>query len=269
MIKPAKILIGTPTANGDLCVDYCNTVSDLYINFRKKFPQVTFETRFFETYDLRLVRNCYASMVLNDPSFTHLLFFDSDMGFFPTLLEKMLEADVPVVGTVSPKRSFDDALVFKLAKQLKDIRIAEIAANDYIPESHAYTVAYDEDGETPIAVKHEGSLVTVERGGTGIILIHRSVFERMRDELPDDYEPLAPPNAQLYGVTGGYLRCFDAAQSAAGRTLGEDYAFSQRWVHDLGGKIHLVFDEVIFHVGERRNIGNAAVRYGFRRTKRV
>lgn len=261
-MRPAHILIGTPTANGDLCVEYCETIVQLLGDFRDRYPEVTFDVRFIETYDLRVVRNAYASMVLNDPRYTHLLFFDSDMGFFPSLIEKMLAADKPVVGVVSPKRGIDEKKVAALSKRFKDIRIVEIAANDYIPEKSAYTIGYAEDGETPVHVAHEGSYLTVKRCGTGIMLIHRSVLEAFRDRIPEDYDPVAPPLAAAYGVEGGYLRCFDAVASNRGTTLGEDYAFSDRWVKRLGGIIHLVFDEIIFHVGERRTIGNAAVKYG-------
>jgi hypothetical protein len=268
-MKPARILVGTPTANGDLCVEYCETIVQLLQHFGDNRPDVTFDVRFYETFDLRLVRNVYASHVLNDPSFTHLLFFDSDMGFFPSLLEKMLAAGKPVVGVVSPKRSLEQPRVAELARRYKDIRIAEIAANDYIPEKSAYPVGYLEDGETPAYVKHDGSLIPVGRCGTGIMLIHRSVFETMRATFPDDWDAVAPPAARPYGVTGGYLRCFDAVTNAKGTTLGEDYAFSQRWVARLKGEIHLVFDEVIFHVGDRRTIGNAAIRYANRRAGKV
>jgi hypothetical protein len=260
-MQPARILIATPTAYGDVCAEFCEAITNLKATFAERYPQVSFELRFLETFDLRLVRNAYASMVLDDPGFTHLLFFDSDMGFFPSLIEKMLEANRPVVGVVSPKRSLENAEVHAMARRFKDIRVAEIAANGYIPEKTAYTVAYAEDGVTPIRIKFDGSLLPVNRCGTGILLIERRVFERFRDEIPDDYLPVAPEAVRRYGVTGGYLKCFDARATQSGVTLGEDFAFAHRWVYQLGGEIHLVFDEFIFHVGDRRTIGNAAVRY--------
>lgn len=267
-MKPARILIATPTANGELCTEYCETIVQLTTDFAHRFPAVRFDLRFHETYDLRLVRNVYASEVLNDPGLTHLLFFDSDMGFFPSLVEKMLRSQKPVVGVVSPKRSLDTQALGAMARRFDDIRIAEIAANDYIPDASAMPIGYDGDGR-PAYVKHEGSLMPVGRCGTGIMLIERAVFERLRDALPEDYDEAAPPATRAYGLTGGYLRCFDALQSKGGTTLGEDYAFSQRWVKRLGGEIHLVFDEVIFHVGDRRMVGNAAVRYGYRRKMKL
>lgn len=263
MLK-TRILIGTPTAEGDLCPEFCETIVLLKDHFADNRPSVTFDLRFHETFDLRLVRNVYASEVLNDPSISHLLFFDSDMGFFPTLIEKMLAADKPVVGVVSPKRSLDVKAVAAMARRFDDIRICEIAGNEYIPDSSAIPIGYDETGQ-PAYVKHEGSLIPVKRCGTGILLIRRDVFERMRTELPDDYDPIAPPAARAYGVTGGYLRCFDAVSATNGTTLGEDYAFSERWVRMLGGEIHLVYDEVIFHVGARHTVGSAALRFALRR----
>ena len=260
-MAPAHILIATPTAYGDVCAEFCEAITDLKLKFAEQYPDVTFELKFLETFDLRLVRNAYASLVLADKRYTHLLFFDSDMGFFPTLIEKMLAADKPVVGVVSPKRGLDLAEVHAMSRKVKNIRIAEIIANGYIPEKTAYTVAYAEDGITPIRIKFEGSLLPVNRCGTGILLIKREVFERFRDEIPGDFLPEAPEAVRRYGVTTGYLRCFDAAATTSGVTLGEDFAFAHRWVFQLKGQIHLVFDEFIFHIGDRKTIGNAAVRY--------
>jgi len=262
-MQPARILIATPTADGGLCTEYCETVVQLISHFAERHPEVRFDLRFHETHDLRLVRNAYASEVLNDPGLTHLLFFDSDMGFYPPLVEKMLASGKPVVGVVSPKRSLDIVKVAEMARRFDDVRICEIAGNDYIPDPSAFPVGYDETG-APAYVRHQGSLIPIGRCGTGIMLIARAVFERMRDELPEDYDPEAPAAARAYGVDGGYLRCFDAVASGGGTTLGEDYAFSQRWVKRLGGEIHLVFDEIIFHVGDRRTVGNAALRYALR-----
>ncbi len=263
-----KILIGTPTADGDLCPEFCETIVLLKSHFAEHHPSVELDVRFHETFDLRLVRNVYASEVLNDPSISHLLFFDSDMGFFPTLLEKMLGARKDVVGVVSPKRSLDPVKVGAMARRFNDVRVCEIAANDYIPDTSAIPVGYDVAGN-PAYVKHEGSLIPVKRCGTGILLIRRAVFERMTREIPEDVDALAPPAARAYGLTGRYLRCFDAVASANGTTLGEDYAFSQRWVQRMGGEIHLVYDEVIFHVGGRPTVGNAAIRYAYRRKAKL
>lgn len=267
-LPPARILIATPTANGDLCAEYCETIVQLLDVFGREHPQVTFDVRFVETFDLRLVRNAYASMVLNDPAYTHLLFFDSDMGFFPTLVEKMLASGKPVVGVVSPMRNLDNAVVADMARRFKDIRIADIAANKYIPDKTAFTIGYDEAGK-PAKLVHAGSIAPVSRCGTGIMLMHRSVFETLRDRLPEIYDAEAPEGARAYGVTGGYLRCFDAVASKAGLTLGEDYAFSNRWVERCGGEIHLVIDEVVFHVGERSTVGNARIKWEYRRQGRV
>jgi hypothetical protein len=260
-----RILIATPTAHGDVCAEFCETITSLVTHFA---GGIAFDLRCIETHDLRLVRNVYASLVLADPNITHLLFFDSDMGFMPTLLEKMLAAQKPVVGVVSPARAIDPKAFALAARRVKDARAAEIVANVYIPERSAFRIGYAEDGVTPVHVAHEGSLMPVSRCGTGILLIRRAVFEELRDALPGDYDAVSPQAAAAYGLTGGYLRCFDAVSGDDGTTLGEDLAFASRWIKTLGHDIHLVFDEVIFHVGDRRTTGKAAIRRAYRLSER-
>ncbi|WP_181707480.1 hypothetical protein [Chthonobacter rhizosphaerae] len=260
-----RILIATPTANGEVCADYCATVVQLKDHFAAHRPDVAFDVDFIETYDLRLVRNVFASKVLNDSSISHLLFFDSDMGFFPGLVEKMLDSGKPVVGVVSPARALKGPAFVDMARRFADVRIVEICANEYIPNKEAFRVGVDrEDGSTPVLVAHEGSLAPVSRCGTGILLIHRSVFETLADRLPDIVDRDAPRAAAAMGLSGAYLRCFDPVPDVGPVTLGEDYAFCRRWT-DCGGEIFVVIDEFVFHVGPARQPGKGSARYKYRR----
>ncbi|WP_075215625.1 hypothetical protein [Mongoliimonas terrestris] len=264
-MAPARILIATPTANGDLCADYCSSVLQLIETYAVRRPDVRFELDFIETFDLRLVRNIFASRVLNDPTFTHLFFLDSDMGFFPPLMDKMLDSGKPVVGAVYPARSLKGDLVVKMARRFNDMRIVEIASNEYIPNKDAFRIGVDaEDGTTPRLVDHEGSFAPVSRCGTGALLIERIVLETMRDTLPDIHDRTAPAVVRAMGLDGSYIRCFDAVPNTGTVTLGEDYAFCHRWLQ-CGGSLSVVIDEFIHHVGPARRAGKASARMKVRR----
>ena len=54
------------------------------------------------------------------PSYTHLLFIDSDMGYAPTLIDKMINFDKPLTGCVYPKRGFDYSLFHTVSREISD-----------------------------------------------------------------------------------------------------------------------------------------------------
>ena len=77
--RAMKILIGTPTYGESVTTTYFDSVMWMLQHFQAKHPHIRFEHRFQPCGMLAMVRNYFASRVLNDESFTHLLFIDSDM----------------------------------------------------------------------------------------------------------------------------------------------------------------------------------------------
>jgi len=99
-----KILIGTPAYGETVTTTYCETLFWLFDHFHANHPHCKLEHKFLSLALLPHIRNYFASRVLNDKSYTHLLFIDADMGFAPSLIEHMIAADKPVVGCICPKR---------------------------------------------------------------------------------------------------------------------------------------------------------------------
>ena len=97
-----KILIGTPAAGEMVTTTYCESLFWLFDHFRTNHPDIRLDHKFTSLALLPYMRNFFASRVLNDPTFTHLLFIDSDMGFSPTMVEHMIALDKPVVGCIYP-----------------------------------------------------------------------------------------------------------------------------------------------------------------------
>ena len=96
-----KIMIATPAYGGEVTTTYCDALLWLYDHFREKHPHIRFQHKFLSLSVLPFMRNLYASLVMQDESYTHLLFVDADMGFAPSLIEHMIAADKPVVGAMS------------------------------------------------------------------------------------------------------------------------------------------------------------------------
>ena len=61
------------------------------------YRQVTFS-------DIALSRNIFASHVIADNIYSHVLFVDSDMGFAPETVKRMIAFDKPVVAAACPRR---------------------------------------------------------------------------------------------------------------------------------------------------------------------
>lgn len=127
-----KILLGTPAHGGVVCLSYHESILNTLAFFKSEFPNIHFENRSIVCSVLPLARNILASMVLNDPTYTHLLFVDSDMGFSPSLIARMLAFQKPIVGVVCPVKKFNYDWFHASAATHANPIIARLLANDYI-----------------------------------------------------------------------------------------------------------------------------------------
>ena len=100
---------------------------------------------------IQRARNHLAAKFLENGVATHLMFIDSDIGFEPEHIFKLLLHDKDIVGGLYPKKSLPPDYVVNVSPD-----------------------AVDENGQ----VKGVDSLIPVSRLGTGFMLIKREVFEK-------------------------------------------------------------------------------------------
>ncbi len=127
-----KVLIGTPVYDEQVLVPYHLSILAMLAHFRRVRPQVQFDSSLTASALVTQARNTMATRVLQDPSYTHLLFIDADMGWRPELIEKMLAFDQPVVGCVYPKRLYDHARLAQAARTTADPDTARAIAQPYV-----------------------------------------------------------------------------------------------------------------------------------------
>jgi hypothetical protein len=248
-----KILLATPASDGYVCAGYHKAVLDTLLAFKEEFPHIQFQSKILPMSLLPRARNICASIVLNDPSFTHVLFIDSDMCFWPELIANMLAFNQPVTGVVYPKRHFNYDTYLEAGAQFRNPMLARVLAADYIGgEGHLVTTP-GPDGE-PIFEMQDG-FVRTTYAGTGILLIARGVLEAMLERYPELW--VEKPNMQSAGLEGGLLQCFDPLGMTGenGLILGEDYAFCRRWVEGCGGEIWVNVDQPVLHIGQETFAG--------------
>jgi hypothetical protein len=254
-----KILIGTPAAGEMVTTTYCESLFWLFDHFRANHPHIRLDHKFLSLALLPYMRNYFASCVLNDPSYTHLLFVDSDMGFGPTLIEHMIALDKPVVGCIYPRRQLDLPSVYALHDRVPDAGIARLVAQTYVGAGTSIHFG-DKPAKLgdPLEIEKittEGPAIRVHHTGTGILLIRRDVFEKLKIAYPALWSEHIEGSYDKMGLTGGVLQCFEATTNEHGIYVGEDIAFCRRWTEGCGGEIWSVVTEAVIHVGTEKFVG--------------
>ena len=168
-------------------------------------------------------RNYLTSVFLTTP-YTHLLFIDSDVEFQPEAGLRMLVADKDIITT--PYRA-------------KNLNLNE----------HTYTVKFPDPKVVPIL---PGGLVEIEAGPTGLMLIHRRVFEKIIKNRPDlkiknKVKPGADKSYEFY------YNFFDFAFED-GYTWGEDVSFC-KLARKEGFKLYANTESMTAHRGEYAWVG--------------
>lgn len=254
-----KIMIATPAYGGNVTTTYCDALLWLIDHFREQHPHIRFEHKFLSLSILSFMRNLYASLVMQDESFTHLLFIDADMGFAPSLIERMIAADKPVVGSMAPHRKLDLARLYALKDEIADPTIARLVAADYVNSgSIDFANGATRPGDTrsfdDLVV--DGSCIRVRKTGAGVLLIRRSVFDAIKARYPELWCERIEDTYANFGLTRGVLQCFEPMPNEHGLYGGEDASFCRRWVEGCGGEIWSVVTETIVHVGAEKYVGN-------------
>ena len=164
----------------------------------------------------------YLTSVFLTTDYTHLLFIDSDVEFQPEAGLRMLVADKDIITT--PYRAKNPDL-----------------------NTHTYTVKFPDPKVVPIL---PGGLVEIEAGPTGLMLIHRRVFEKIMKNRPDLKIKNSVNQAlkETESSHGNYYNFFDFAFED-GYTYGEDVSFC-KLARKEGFKLYANTDSITAHRGE-------------------
>ena len=168
----------------------------------------------------------YLTSVFLTTEYTHMLFIDSDVEFGPEAGLRMLVADKDIICTPYPVK--DESLQSR------------------------YTVKFPDPKVVPIL---PGGLVEIEAGPTGIMLIHRRVFEKIIKNRPD-LKIKNSANQALKETDKShsfYYNFFDFAFED-GYTWGEDVSFC-KLARKEGFKLYANTDSPTAHRGEFAWVG--------------
>jgi len=244
--KAPHIFIATPCYGGLVTQRYMQCVFTLLQRGTERGFGVSLQMLGYESLITR-GRNTLVSMFLDNPTATHLMFIDADIGFDPTEVEHMLALGEDVVAGMYPLKilDWDEHAILRVNRG----EHFETAALRYVG------VPLEENTR-----ERRNGLVTAEFAGTGFMLIRREAIARMVEAYPET-RYAAAHNFTNMPQSSNYYALFDCMiEPGTGHYLSEDYAFCRRW-REIGGKVWLNTHSRLTHIGAHEFLGDPSYRH--------
>jgi hypothetical protein len=223
-----RILVGTPTYNGQVTGQYTRSMLELHAALGSAMGWESTKAVIIST-----ARNLLASRVLQEP-YTHLLFVDADVSFPASVVQRMIALDKPLAAAIYPQRALNVAAFHAASRKYDDPNTAFAAALSYPVELVEPRVSL-------------GDFHQAVSAPTGLMLIKREVFEALRDAHPELWLDAAGSYYAHHDLKQ-VLQCFEPLPDENGVALSEDVSFCRRW-RAQGGEIWAMFDHMIGHTG--------------------
>jgi hypothetical protein len=237
MTERIHLVVATPCFGGQVSCIYASSIFHLQSAVRSKSNiNLKVELRDGDALITRARANLM-TLFLDDPTTTHFLFVDADIGFTPDQVFRLIESGADVVAGAYPiKRVNWDKAKRAIEAQRPNV---PSAALDYVLEIN-----------DPDHVAVVNGFTRVRYAGTGFLMIRRPVFEKMCAHPA--YASLQFFREHSLDPLAGSLNrfaLFECMIDPNTRTyLSEDFAFCKRWT-DIGGEIWLDLQSRLDHVG--------------------
>lgn len=244
--KQINLAIATPCFGGQISVTYAASLFKLqkaarsYSDFNLKI--------LFKDGDA-LITRARASLIsqfLDDPTATHLLFIDADIGFEPEQVFRLIECGAEMCAAVYPIKRID-------WDKVKSI----IEAHRPNPATAALKYVFEVEDSN--AVVEKAGFIKVRYAGTGFLMIRRAALERMCALYPqlryqrDHSIDAVVASANRYAL-------FECMIAPDGTYLSEDFSFCKRWT-DIGGEIWADLNSKLNHVGPMAFCGDLSSQF--------
>jgi hypothetical protein len=214
--KNPNVFIFTPMALGVASAYYCRSLAATVATFVTNGVNHAFLP--MESSGIVAARNEAAREVIQNDSFSHLLFFDADMGWEPaSAVVEMIRMDEDFICATYPSRGINP---FWCCRPL--------------------------NGNTE---PDERGLIELDAAPTGLTLIKRSALKRVADARPDLL-------TKFCGLPYQSWLLFDQRRTKDGEEyMTDDYGFSETF-RDLGGRMWCYPDITVDHAWMTVNRGN-------------
>jgi hypothetical protein len=237
MTERIHLVVATPCFGGQVSSIYASSIFHLQSAVRSKSNmKLKIELRDGDALITRARANLM-TLFLDDPTTTHFLFVDADIGFTPDQVFRLIESGADVVAGIYPIKRVN----WDKARRAIDSKRPDVAsaALDYVLEIN-----------DPDHVAVVNGFTRVRYAGTGFLMIRRHVFEKMCAH--PDYAPLQFLREHSLDALAGSPNRFALFECMidpdSGTYLSEDFAFCKRWT-DIGGEIWADLQSHLDHVG--------------------
>lgn len=228
-----SILVCTPTISGDMSFQYVLSLIKLERLCRERGITIDYQFVAHESL-IQRARNYLCDVFLKHTSHSHMLFLDSDIEFNAEDILRMVEANVPLIGGVYPKKKLHWDRVAKTPTahmgKFLDYVVTPLEANQSIENIHI-----------PQEVRYIG---------TGMMLMQRDVLLQLANAYQKD----------TYMAEGIRYQMFFHSILNEDQYLSEDYYFCEQW-RRIGGKVYAAYWTQATHwglMGYRGNCRDAA-----------
>jgi len=229
-----NLVIATPCFGGQISVLYAASIFKLQ-SFVRTYGNLNLKILFKD--GDALITRARASLIsqfLDDPSATHLLFIDADIGFEPEQVLRLIECGADMCAAIYPVKRIDWDKVrttFETAR----------------PNPAAAALKYVFEVEDPNSVIARAGFVKVRYAGTGFLMIQRAALERMCAQYPQ-LQYKRDHSVDAAATSDRRFALFECMISEDGTYLSEDFAFCKRWT-EMGGEIWADLGSKLNHVG--------------------
>jgi hypothetical protein len=237
MTEQIHLVVATPCFGGQVSSIYASSIFRLQRVLRSKSNvQLKVLLRDGDALITRARANLM-TMFLDDPTATHFLFVDADIGFAPDQVFRLIESGADVVAGVYP---------IKRVNWEKAQRAIETKRTNLPSASLDYVLEINDPDHVAVV----NGFTRVRYAGTGFLMIRRHVFEKMCAH--PDYAALQFFREHSLDALAGSPNRFALFECMidpkTGTYLSEDFAFCKRWT-DIGGEIWADLQSELDHVG--------------------
>jgi glycosyltransferase involved in cell wall biosynthesis len=171
-------------------------------------------------------RNGLVHEFLTQSKQDYLVFIDGDIQFNPDDILALLDEGKDVIGIPCSKKGLNWAAI------IEGVRLG--CEDPAILMKFAGEFNFQPIKDLP----QTGNVVKVAEVGTGIMMIHRRVFEKMREAFPENTYKSDNPRHFVLGK-GSMVHAYFKSEIVNGRHLSEDFYFCNKW-RELGGDVWLL-----------------------------
>jgi hypothetical protein len=242
--QAVNLVVATPCFGGQISVRYAASLFQLQKALREQ-RHISLKIAFKDGDALiTRARASLLSQFLDDPTATHLLFIDADIGFAPEQVLRLIASGAEMCAAVYPIKRINWPQAVAAAGQGRD------------PAS-ALSYVFEVDNPQDVAV--QDGFVKVRYAGTGFLMIRRVALERMCAHYPE-LRYKRDHSVDALAESENRYALFECMIAEDGTYLSEDFAFCKRWTY-MGGEIWADLTSKLDHVGPMLFHGDLASQF--------